>query len=63
MNDTYSVLPTPEHRAQCKTCLDEGWIEVSGGCTCGAGPPGGHEVMCGFALCPEGCGDHGEVTP
>ena len=57
------IIPARADRAQCKTCLDEGYIEVDPGCTCGAKPEDGHDVMCGFVPCPEGCADHWEVTP
>jgi hypothetical protein len=61
VSDTYSVIPEPQHRAKCKTCLDEGYVEVED-CTCGAptpwGVPGvGHDEECGWEPCPEGCGD------
>jgi hypothetical protein len=47
----FGVIPPPDRRAQCQTCLDLGYIEVDD-CTCG-GPP--HEPHCGMEPCPEGC--------
>jgi len=44
------------YSAKCKTCLDDGYIEVDD-CNCAAGglPGVSHEPMCGTEPCPEGC--------
>jgi len=55
VSDTYSVIPPPALRARCKTCLDEGFIEVDD-CTCDHPQrPVLHDPHCGVEPCPEGC--------
>jgi hypothetical protein len=56
VSDTYSVIPPPQVRAQCRTCLDEGFIEVED-CTCGDVTGVQHAPHCGMEPCPEGCAD------
>jgi hypothetical protein len=52
MSDS-GVIPRPEDRVNCLTCLDYAWIDVDG-CTCGTDP---HDRLCGLIPCPEGCDD------
>jgi hypothetical protein len=54
----FGVIPPPQARARCETCLDEGFIETDD-CTCGGGTDNDPwcAPWCGMEPCPEGCAD------